>query len=99
MTLFYTPTDPPPRPFAVGDEVETLDRDHNVMETVKVTRVTSRRVYTSCGRRWSLDGLWHDGNRAYPFPSIRLVRSDDQEDRRRDEIEEGMRDQLRDFYP
>jgi hypothetical protein len=86
--LTYIPTPPPSRPFQVGDEVQTLDRNHRVMEVVKVTKVTKRRVYTDCGRRWAIDGSWHDGSWQYPFPSIRLV-SDAPKKRSSDEAERG----------
>jgi hypothetical protein len=69
--LTYIPTPPPPTPFTVGDKVEVLDREHAVLSVETVTKVFTRKVKTSCGREWTLDGEWFDGSAGYPFPSIR----------------------------
>lgn len=73
--LFYTPTEPPSTPFALGDVVDVLDRDHAVISRQTVTKASKRRVTTSCGRTWTQQGEWFDGQRGYPFPSIRKTTS------------------------
>lgn len=42
------------------------------MEVQTVTSVRAGIVRTDCGRMWSTDGWWFDGEASYPFPSIRL---------------------------
>lgn len=71
--LTYIPTDAPSRPFAVGDEVEVLDRRGIALSVQTVTKAGPRRIKTTCGRSWTPDGEWTDGRLSYPFPSIRLV--------------------------
>jgi hypothetical protein len=72
--LTYIPTEAPSRPFAIGDVVEVLTRDHRVVGEQTISIVGARRIKTSCGRSWTLGGEWtNDGGRTgYPFPSIRL---------------------------
>lgn len=73
--LTYIPPEPPPRPFAVGDEVEKLDRNGRVMASQRITKVGKRRVTTDDKRGWRCaDGWWWDGEAYWPFPSIRLAR-------------------------
>lgn len=71
-TLRYKPAVPPSRIFRVGDTVDVLDRDHDVIGATQVVSVTTRAVYTSCGRAWEFDGRWRSVGGAWPFPSIRL---------------------------
>ena len=73
MTLTYIPPTKPSRPFKVGDIVDTMDREHNRMGTVKVVRAGPRIVKTSCGRTWSPRG-WYVGHNEWPFPWIRHSR-------------------------
>lgn len=61
----------PDRPFVKGDEVETVDREGAPMGQQRVTKAGKRIVHTDCGRRWTQGGEWWDGERSYPFPTIR----------------------------
>jgi len=71
--LTYLPTDPPPRAFRVGDEVEILVRGSVRLSVQRVARVGAR-IVTGCGRHWTLAGEWIDGDGScWPFPSIRLI--------------------------
>ncbi|MGF6440197.1 hypothetical protein [Paraburkholderia youngii] len=70
-TLAYIPTPAPATPFAVGETVEVLDREHVVLSVQTIKKVTRKKVKTDCGREWMLDGEWFDGESSYPFPSIR----------------------------
>lgn len=72
MKLTYKEPVVPERPFKLGDIVEVLDREHNVLSFVGVVAAGPRRVKTTCGRSWTQGGWWA-GDRAYPFPSIRLL--------------------------
>ncbi|WP_448208181.1 hypothetical protein [Azospirillum sp. sgz302134] len=69
--LTYHVPDQPARPFARGDEVETVDREGNSMGRQRITKADKRIVHTDCGRAWTQDGDWWNGERAYPFPTIR----------------------------
>lgn len=71
-TMKYKEPAAPARPFKLGDLVEVLDRDHNVLSIAGVTAAGPRRVKTTCGRSWTQAGWWV-GEQAYPFPSIRLL--------------------------
>lgn len=42
--LTYIPPEPPPRPFAKGDEVEVLDRQHRVISRQIIVRAEKRRA-------------------------------------------------------
>lgn len=70
-SLTYKEPVTPTRAFAIGDEVEVLDRAHVVLSTQKVVSVRVGRVKTSCGRSWDQRGWWIGEERAWPFPSIR----------------------------
>jgi len=70
-TLTYIPTPPPAKPFSVGDTVEVLDRGHVVLSIETVTKVGKKKVTTTSGREWTIDGEWFDGRAGYPFPTIR----------------------------
>lgn len=70
--LTYIPTEAPASPFKVGDKVEVLDRDHKIIGEQTIKTVLKTRVKTDCGRAWTKDGEWFDGQRGYSFPTIRL---------------------------
>lgn len=70
-TLTYIEPEAPSRPFAKGDTVEVLDREHKVLGTQQIVRVNKASVETDCGRRWRKDGWWIGSEQAWPFPSIR----------------------------
>ena len=72
-TLYYTPIDPPARPFKRGDAVDTLDRHGKPMERTTVVRAGRKVVHTSCGRAWNQSGEYFSDGRGWPFPTIRLV--------------------------
>lgn len=72
MSLTYKEPIAPERPFKLGDIVEVLDREHNVLSIASVIAAGPRRVKTTCGRSWTQAGWWA-GDGAYPFPSIRLL--------------------------
>lgn len=78
--LYYTPPDEL-GPVAVGDKVQTMDRDMRVMEEQTIVHVGKRHCRTDCGRKWTLDdGSWVAEFRggkpvSYPFPSIRRPRN------------------------
>jgi hypothetical protein len=74
VSLTYIPPTRPSRPFKTGDIVDTMDREHGRMETVKVVRATRYYVRTSCGRRWTYLGYWVGENGVWPFPWIRHSR-------------------------
>ena len=74
--LMYTPQDPL-EPVAVGDFVQVMSRNMDILSTERVVHVGKRHVRTACGRRWTITegefiGLIR-GSRivSYPFPSIR----------------------------
>lgn len=75
MDLTYIPPKAPPRPFAKGDTVEVLDRNHRVLSRQLVVRAGPKVVRTGCERRWTQKGEWLGEDRAWPFPSIRLAAS------------------------
>ena len=70
-TLTYIPTPAPVTPFAVGESVEVLDRQHTILSVQVIRKVTRKKVTTDCGREWTPGGEWFDGESSYPFPSIR----------------------------
>jgi len=72
INLTYKEPVVPERPFKLGDIVEVLDRDHNVLSFSGVVAAGPRRVKTTCGRSWTQGGWWA-GDQPYPFPSIRLL--------------------------
>lgn len=76
MTMTYKEPETPERPFKLGDIVEVLDRDHNVLSIAGVVAAGPRRVKTTCGRSWTQAGWWA-GDQVYPFPSIRLLPESD----------------------
>lgn len=70
--LTYKTPVPLTKPFAVGDTVDVLDRDHAVLGQQRIVRVGKRVTVTDCARRWRTeDGWWIGSAQAYPFPSIR----------------------------
>lgn len=69
--LTYIPTEVPAAAFKVGDQVEVLDRNHKVIGEQTIKAVLKTRVKTNCGRAWTKEGEWFDGQCSYPFPSIR----------------------------
>lgn len=74
MALTYELPTRPSRPFKRGDLVDTMNRDHSYMETVRVVRASSRSATTDCGRRWDQSGWWISETCAWPFPWIRHSR-------------------------
>lgn len=77
--LTYIPPIPPSRPFKVGDVVEVMSRNHDVLSTQTIAQVLEGpgTVCTKDGRTWALDGRARDGQQGatYPFPWIRLTES------------------------
>lgn len=77
-TLSYQPS-PELKPLSVGDMVGVYDREGNLMEMVRVTKIAKRYIKTECGRQWTVDFgewiAWFRGNKpiSYPFPSIRKI--------------------------
>lgn len=69
--LTYHVPDAPARPFKKGDVVVTVDREGKDMDRRIVTSAGKRIVKTDCGRQWTQDGWRWDGERTWPFPTIR----------------------------
>jgi hypothetical protein len=69
--LTYKEPLPPSRPFAVGDVVEVLDRQHNVLSKQMIVKANAAGVATECGRHWTKNGWFRGEIRIWPFPSIR----------------------------
>jgi hypothetical protein len=57
--------------FAVGDRVSIRDRRGVTIGVQMVIVCDPSLIATNCGRSWTLDGQWFDGQQAWPFPSIR----------------------------
>lgn len=74
--MTYAVPEAPARLFKSGDIVEVLNRDHKVIAIAGVVKAGPRRVKTTCGRSWTQEGWWA-ADRAYPFPSIRLLQGGD----------------------
>lgn len=72
--LTYKTPETPHRPFAVGDVVDVLDRNHAVISQQRVVLASGRIVGTECGRLWKQNGWWMGEDQAWPFPSIRHAR-------------------------
>lgn len=81
--LTYVVPETPARPFEVGDRVEVLDRQGNVIGIQQVTKVRKCKgdrtktgwLKTDCDREWNGDGWWLGESMAYPFPSIRHAKN------------------------
>lgn len=69
--LTYHVPDPPARPFKKGDAVAIVDREGNDIGRQTVTAAGKRIVTTDCGRQWTQNCWRWDGEREWPFPSIR----------------------------
>lgn len=57
--------------FQVGDVVEKFASSGPAFATTSVAKVRAKTIVTADGGIWTLDGLWWDGRRSWPFPSIR----------------------------
>lgn len=67
----YHVPEPPASPFAAGDEVIVVDSQGLELGHIFVTGSTKKIVQTDCGRLWTQDGNRWDGEREWPFPTIK----------------------------
>ena len=74
MALIYRVPAKPSRPFVVGDLVDVMDSEAQVLSTRRVVRAGKYTCKTNCGRTWMQTGWFKATNGVWPFPWIRHSR-------------------------